>query len=95
MFNSLSTMLKSFQPEKKSAKNRPTKTGRFRFEQLESRMLLSVVSQAYDWNNVTIKGEGFVIRRGRHIGFLEAKIANEEGDLVATATSTVVMIHPE
>jgi uncharacterized protein (TIGR00369 family) len=43
----------------------------------------------------TIKGEGFVIRRGRHIGFLEAKIANEEGDLVATATSTVVMIHPE
>ena len=40
----------------------------------------------------TITGEGFVVRRGRNIGFLEAKVANSSGDLVATATSTVVLL---
>lgn len=41
----------------------------------------------------TINGEGDVIRRGRNIGFLEAKLTNSLGDLVATATSTVVLLH--
>ncbi|MHB8895318.1 MAG: PaaI family thioesterase [Candidatus Geothermincolia bacterium] len=43
----------------------------------------------------TISGEGTVIRRGRNIGFLEAKLTNEGGDLVATATSTVVLLRQQ
>jgi uncharacterized protein (TIGR00369 family) len=42
----------------------------------------------------TVTGEGKVVRRGRNIGFLEARITNEKDDLVATATSTVVILHP-
>jgi uncharacterized protein (TIGR00369 family) len=40
----------------------------------------------------TLTGEGFVVRRGRNLGFLEAKITNAASDLVATATSTVVLL---
>jgi len=43
----------------------------------------------------TLTGEGFVTKRGRNIGFLEAKIVNSEGKLVSTATSTVVIITSE
>lgn len=41
----------------------------------------------------TLTGEGFVIRRGRNLAFLEAKMVNAAGDLVSTATSTVVLLH--
>ncbi|MGA2797151.1 MAG: LEPR-XLL domain-containing protein, partial [Thermoguttaceae bacterium] len=60
MSNSLWLLLKSIRPGKKSKNNRSIKTGRYRFEQLEPRMLLSVVAQAYDWNSVTIKANGYI-----------------------------------
>lgn len=42
----------------------------------------------------TITGEGLVVRRGRNVGFLEARLTNPAGELVATATSTVVLLRP-
>jgi uncharacterized protein (TIGR00369 family) len=40
----------------------------------------------------TVTGEGFVVKRGRRLAFLEAKMMNASGELVATSTSTVVVI---
>ena len=40
----------------------------------------------------TLTGEGFVVRRGRNLAFLEARLMNADRDLVATATSTVVLL---
>jgi photosystem II stability/assembly factor-like uncharacterized protein len=54
------TLLKSIWREKKSANRGLAPRRRGRFEELEPRMLLSVVSQAYDWSSVTIKANGFI-----------------------------------
>lgn len=35
-----------------------------------------------------IVAEGYIIKRGKSIGFLESKITDSQGDLVATAQST-------
>ncbi|HEY7710851.1 MAG TPA: LEPR-XLL domain-containing protein, partial [Candidatus Entotheonella sp.] len=56
--NPLWTLLQKIQRGKKPSRNRTTVSGRCRFEQLEPRMLLS--AQAYDWNSVTIKANGFI-----------------------------------
>jgi hypothetical protein len=61
MSNSFRVLLKSIgygnRPGKGNSRN-SFKTCRFRLEQLEPRMLLS--AQAYDWNSVTIKANGFI-----------------------------------
>lgn len=39
-------------------------------------------------SKATLRAEGYLIKKGRSIGFLESKIYDDDNDLVATAQST-------
>ncbi|MGA2063196.1 MAG: LamG-like jellyroll fold domain-containing protein, partial [Thermoguttaceae bacterium] len=57
MSNSLWLLLKCIRPEKKSTKHRATEIRRYRFEQLEPRMMLSAAT--VNWNDVRQIIDGF------------------------------------
>jgi O-glycosyl hydrolase len=57
MSNSLWLLLKHIRPEKKSTKHRATEIRRYRFEQLEPRMLLTAAT--VNWNDVRQTIDGF------------------------------------
>ena len=40
------------------------------------------------------RASGWVVKRGRDVVFLEGELRNADGDLLATATSTALMVNP-
>lgn len=39
--------------------------------------------------------KGYVIKKGRTVGFMRGELYNEKGDLTATATASAVIVHKE